>query len=298
MRVLVAAFVSFVFAHATPARADAVHDALEAYALYQNDVSVLTDVDIDGARVINGALARVARHDPERVARGFIAYGALTAAQSPQFAAGVQRRLRIDRRGDFAAALRADPSHARREIAGASHALRLVLGAARDDSSRAIRAGARFDGIARNSETAWIASSERRGVTLASARLTPQMRDRLRFGASDQHAANAFGARGFWDTLAGREAMGGRGGGAREERTYTDVANRMLAVGALVVAEQAESARVSALLDEPITQQCLSMQRLQLRQCLSVSVNAGERTYCLGQHGLTGPGSCFAAMVR
>ena len=74
----------------------------------------------------------------------------------------------------------------------------------------------------------------------------------------------------------------------------------MLTVAAVVVADAAdrERTRVSALLDEPITQQCLTMQRLQLRQCLSVSVDAGERTYCLGRHGLTGPGSCFSAMAQ
>ena len=30
----------------------------------------------------------------------------------------------------------------------------------------------------------------------------------------------------------------------------------------------------------------------------TVSVDASERTYCLGRHGLSGPGSCFSAMAR
>jgi hypothetical protein len=42
----------------------------------------------------------------------------------------------------------------------------------------------------------------------------------------------------------------------------------------------------------------MHMQRLQLRQCLSVSVDVGERAYCLAHHGLTGPGSCFSNVVR
>jgi hypothetical protein len=40
------------------------------------------------------------------------------------------------------------------------------------------------------------------------------------------------------------------------------------------------------------------MQRLQLRQCVSVSVDPGERAYCLAMHGLNGPGSCFSNVVR
>jgi hypothetical protein len=42
----------------------------------------------------------------------------------------------------------------------------------------------------------------------------------------------------------------------------------------------------------------MHMQRLQLRQCLSVSVDNGERAYCLAHHGLEGPGACFANVVR
>lgn len=112
--------------------------------------------------------------------------------------------------------------------------------------------------------------------------------------------ADAFGGRAFWDSLAGRDGQAPRGRGSREQRGYDDVTNRMLTLAALEVLDAADSerGRASALLDEPLTKQCLSMQRLQLRQCLSVSVDASERTYCLGHHGLTGPGSCFSAMVR
>jgi hypothetical protein len=74
----------------------------------------------------------------------------------------------------------------------------------------------------------------------------------------------------------------------------------MLTLGALVVvgAADSERARVRELLDEPLTQQCMVMQNLQLRQCLSVTVDASERAYCLGTHGLTGPGGCFSNVVR
>ena len=72
----------------------------------------------------------------------------------------------------------------------------------------------------------------------------------------------------------------------------------MLTLGALIAANAGDGRRVSDLLNEPLTQQCMRMQQLQLRQCLSVSVDATERAYCLGHHGLTGPGGCFANVVR
>lgn len=82
MRDLALAAAAVVCVWPAPAHADEMHDALEAYALYQNDVSTLLDTDINRGNV-DAALSRLQRHDSERVARGWIAYGALTAAQSP-----------------------------------------------------------------------------------------------------------------------------------------------------------------------------------------------------------------------
>jgi hypothetical protein len=286
---------------AAPARAETLHEALEAYALYQNDVSVLSDLDIDSAAAVNGALERLSRHDPARLARGFMAYGALTAAQSPAFVAGVERRVRREGREPVLAQLRRDPAWARAQARGAGQAIDLVLAAATADSARAARAGDRYEHIARTSQARWIGSKDRTAAQLTSARLTPEMRSRLSVGALDarpQRDREAFGGARFWDSLAGRAGEDGASGGGREQRTHADVTNRMLTAGALVVAGERSGARMSALLDEPLTRHCLVMQRLQLRQCLGASVDASERTYCLARHGLTGPGTCFSAMAR
>lgn len=301
MRTLTAALASFVLLCPTSASADTVHEALEAYALYQNDVGALLDLEVDSAQAINGALARVSRHDATRVSRGWIAYGALTAAQSPAFANGVEGRVRDAGRAPVLSQLRSDLSYARRQSAGSSHAIRLILNAARADSARAARAGARYDTIARSSDAVWITSSERGRITV-NAPFTAAMRDRLRIGALAERPmsdAEAFGGGRFWDSLAGRDARAPRGGG-REQRDYASVTDHMLTLAALVVTDAAasERRRVAALLNEPLMQACMEMQQLQLRQCLSVSHDASERAYCLGRHGLSGPGACFSAVVR
>jgi hypothetical protein len=302
MRTLTAALASFVLLYPAPAHADAVHEALEAYALYQNDVSALLDLELDSGQAIDTALARLSRHNPERVSRGWIAYGALTAAQSPAFAAGVERRVRDQGREPVLRQLRSDLSYARRQPAGSAQAIRLILSTASADSARAASAGARYDGIAR-SNAAWLRSTARRTANVRGAsHLTPEMRERLQVGALAERPlrdADAFGGRRFWDSLAGREASAPRGRGSRERRDYSPVTDHMLTLGALVVAGAADSERrrVSALLDEPLTQSCLEMQRLQLRQCVSVSHDVSERAYCVGRHGLSGPGGCFGNVV-
>jgi len=300
MRMITTAAVSFALLCSSPAHADAVHDALETYALYQNDVSALLDSDIGSAQDVDAALARLQRHDPQRLARGWIAYGALTAAQSPDFAAMVRRSVRQGRR-PAPSQLRDNVDYARRQR-GASDAIRLVLNAAGADGARVSTLGARFDRFARSTA----ASQRSAGAQRAGAdpvRLSPAMRDRLRvtpLSARPMNDSGDFGGRGFWDALAGRDTSSPRVRSQREDSEYASVTDHMLTLGAIVVADatRAERRRVSALLDEPLMQHCLNMQRLQLRQCVGVSVNASERAYCLGQHALAGPGQCFAAIVR
>lgn len=300
MRTLFAAAASFALL-SSPAFADEVHDALEAYALYQSDVSALLDSEIDSAQAVDAALARLQRHSPRNVARGWIAYGALTAAQSPDFAAGIARAADESGRAPFLSQLRGDPSFARRTPRGSGDAVQLILNAASADGARVAMAGARYERFARSPAASQHASAGE--STSASVRLSAEMQGRLRVTAVSSRPMSEisdFGGRGFWDAMAGRNANAPRGRRQRENAPYAAVTDHMLTLGALVVTESTgrERRRVSALLNEPLTQHCLAMERQQLRQCVGVSVDASERAYCLARHGLSGPGACFSAIAR
>jgi hypothetical protein len=300
MRKLFAAAATLAMLSAPSAQADALQDALEAYALYQNDVSTLLDAEING-RTVDPAISRLQRHNSDRVASGWVAYGALTAAQSPRFADSIEARIRAEGRAAVLRQLRTDLTYARRQQA--PQAIQLILSAAGADDARASQAGDRYDRYARTSSGVQLTSASAPGEIGGTTRLSAQMRERLNIGAGDarpMNDADAFGGRAFWDSMAGRDGRAPRARGGREAQSYASVTDHMLTLAAIVVAEgqRAERRRVSALLDEPLTQQCMNMQRLQLRQCLSVTVDVGERAYCLGHHALSGPGSCFSAVVR
>lgn len=295
MRSLFAAVATLAVLGTVSAHADAVHDALEAYALYQNDVSTLLDADING-RTVDAALTRVQRHNSDQVARGWIAYGALTAAQSPRFADAIEDRAR-DGRAPLLRALRDDVTYARR-LQGAP-AIDLILDAASADNARLQVAGERYD------RWAHTAASTRRTAAASAdlggeTRLSADMLDRLRGAGRVQSSSAVYGSAAYWDSLVGRDARTGRVRGGSEAREYASVTDHMLTLAAIIAADgvSSERARVSEMLSEPLTQQCMEMQRLQLRQCLSVSVDNGERAYCLAHHGLNGPGACFANVVR
>lgn len=299
MRTLIAGLASLFFV-CSAAQADPIHDAADAYALYQNDVSALIDLNVENGRTVDAALARLSRHDPDRVARGWIAYGALTAAQSPGFAEGIQRSTRTHNRATFLRQLQADARAARTQP-GSSQAIQLILDAANADGARASHAGDRYDRFARSASHVQMVSSVLR-VDLPNARMTTEMFTRLHVGAlagQPMRDPSALGGRGFWDSLAGRDErpVGARGG--RERALYTPVTDRMLTLGALMIADaDNDRGRVNALLNDPITTHCMEMNQLELRQCLSVSVDSGERAYCVGRHALTGPGVCVSAMAR
>jgi hypothetical protein len=299
VRVSIIVFASS-FALCASAQADPVHDALEDYALYQNDVSTLLEADIN-ARSVDAALARVSRHSPAAVARGWIAYGALTAAQSPEFVASIQRSVRQDGRAPVLSQLQTEPGFARRQNGG-DQAIHLILAAAGADGARAEDAGDRYDRYARQAlPNVQLVSSVYYADLGGGTRLTQAARDRLNIGPLGARPANdaeAFGGPEFWDSLANRSARSASVNRGREEPTYASITDHMLTLSALVIADAADSPQASELLDEPLTRDCLHMQQLQLRQCLSVSHDPGERAYCMGHHALEGPGACFANVAR
>src|SRR5262249_55184034 len=197
MRTLIAGLASLIVV-CSAAQADPVHDAADAYALYQNDVSALIDLDVESGRTVDAALTRLSRHDPTRVARGWIAYGALTAAQSPDFAAGVQRNLRGSARTAFLRNLQANASNARQQP-GSGQAIQLILDAATSDGARTGIAGDRYDRFARTASHVQMVSSVLT-VDIANARMTPAMLARLHVGAlagNPTRDTSALGGRGF-----------------------------------------------------------------------------------------------------
>lgn len=61
-------------------------DALQAYAALQHDVSLLQKLQIKTAADVDSALKLVVRHDPAKVAAGYLVYLGAVAAQEPAFA--------------------------------------------------------------------------------------------------------------------------------------------------------------------------------------------------------------------
>lgn len=311
MRTLICATVALLSVASARAQTNAVTEAAGAYALLQQDVTDLLDADIASAEALDLALERAARHDPARVSRGWIAYGALTAAQSPAFVAGVRSRVRSAGRAPVIRQLRRDLTYARRRPPESSEAVQLVLSASAADGARMIAGGHRYEGIGQMLDQGrWPApaSNDREGrhnrlrASAGEARmLAPEISRRLgigALGASPLTDADVLGGRRFWDAVAGRPSTTPPAFAWTTTRQAS--VDRMLTLAALIVVDamQSEAARANAILDDEPSRECFAMQQLQFRQCASVAHDPNEDAYCLARHGLTGPGQCIASIAR
>jgi hypothetical protein len=311
MRLSVLLAVMVLWPASALAQTGQVADAVSAYALLQQDVTDLLDADIASAEALDLALERAARHDPARVSRGWIAYGALTAAQSPAFVEGVRGRVRAAGRAPVLRQLRRDLTYARRRPPGAAEAIQLVLSSSAADGARMIAGGHRYEGIGQMLDQGrWPtpASNDREGRHTRlrdsagqTRTLAPELAARLNIAAlaaSPLTDANAVGGRRFWDAAAGRPST--TPPAFRWAPTRQATVDRMLTLSALIIvgATESEAARVNAMLDDETSSACLAMQQLQFRQCASVAHDPNEDAYCLARHGLTGAGQCFASIAR
>jgi len=297
-----------VTAAAEPAPAEPLHDAVDAYVLYQNDITDLLTADVTDEAEMNQALILAARHDPQRVASGRVAYGALTAAQSPAFVAGVRGRLRSAGRAPVIRQLRRDVAYARNRPPGSAEAIQLMLSSNAADTARLSAAGQRFEGLGaslasltphadsaardvRHNNLRALAGVRRTVGANMSARVHPTV-----LSAAPTSDPNAFGGRRFWDALANRPSPTPPAFTWRETAAAPNTINRMLTLAGLYVtaATESESTRVSEMLSDPRTSDCLANEQMYLRQCTSVSASANEDAYCIARHGLYRPATCFA----
>lgn len=301
MRVAAFATLFCLWAGAVQAE-EPLHRAVDAYALFQTDITAMLDADVPDSTAMDAALDRAARHDPERLTQGWLAYGALTAAQSPRWVNGVRSRVRAAGRGAALRQLRRDISYARRRPPGADEATQIVLRAMAADNARMNAIAIRFEGLGNAGDTStWARRSDAREVALrapGTRTLPPAMLARLHpapLTAAPLTDPGAFGSPRFWD------ALGNRGSPTPPTLPWRVIAarsaslDRMFTLAALMVvgATESETTRVTAALtDEPV-RQCLAMQQLQLRQCASVTSTPNEDAFCIARHGFAGPSACM-----
>lgn len=307
----------------TPAEGQADGDlraAVTAYAAYHNDVTELRSGTMSNANQLEAALERVARHNREQLTRGWVAYGAQTAAQSPAFVQGVRDAAAYYGRDAVVWALSVDPSYAR-GLRGGAEATRLMLESANADSARIIGVADRYQELAYSlqrqrwansvapQQAARVQRMRTLGVSGAPADAVPaDISPRLSVAPvslSPGSDPNVYGGRRFWDALRGGANVTPVAATPvstqwRVNVTRGEALDRMASVAALQALDAIDDNRsaVSRLISDQRSTDCFQMAQLQLYQCMSAARFRYENAFCLGQHGLRDIGVCIGAVAQ
>lgn len=287
--------------------------AIPSYAAFQGDISELQNRNVASADDLERALDTAAQQNRAAVMRGWIAYGALTAAQSREFAQGVR-----DIAGHYGQArvirgLTLDPGYAQ-TLKGGSDAARLALEVSRADGERVYAVGARYKemayGLQKQRWAGQVAPQQparvQRMKSLAEGAsqrtVAPEFAPRLvaatGAGTGD---TNAFGGRTFWDTLRLTPAVTVQQIAAptyvvRVNSDRVSAVNRMTTLAALHIlgATQDPGAQVDRMLSEDTaSKNCFELAQVQFYQCLSAARFRYENAFCLGEHALKDMGACI-----
>jgi len=303
-------------AAAAPANDD-LHAALSAYASYQTDVTNLRDHPVSTNAQLEMALDRVGRHNRDALTRGWVAYGAYTAAQSQAFMQGVRDAAAYYGRDAVIWAITVDPSYAR-GLRGGEEATALMISSAEADSQRITAVADQYHELAYSLQRQHWANA-----------VAPQQAARVQrvrgLGAADAPAAalpdgvaphlnvailtlspatdaTAFGGKRFWDAVAGGGdvvAVSSTPVVYKASPPRAPALDRMAAVAALQALDAGGGlqSQVSQLLDDPRSRDCFEMAQLQLYQCMSAAHFRFENAFCLGEHGLREIGTCIGAVA-
>lgn len=302
-----------------PAGTEPLSFAVQSYAAFQNDVGDLRGRTIANQRELDAALDRVAGHNRHNLSRGMLAYGALTAAQSPAFVAAVRETAAFYGREAFIRGLMFDNGYAR-TMKGANDAEGLLLAALASDGDRVRRVGDDYRqlafGVQRERWGGAVAPRMAQRATALRAlqdstalrTVLPEMAPRLgpaAISVTPRTDPSVFGGSLFWDalrmpastvTVASQTSMPlspPLAAVAPEDRTIA--INQMMTLAALYAlnATQDPAVPVGDLLTDSRTSNCFEMVQSQLRQCTSAARFHYETAFCLAEQGLQNMGSCI-----
>ncbi|MDX2274668.1 MAG: hypothetical protein NW206_04385 [Hyphomonadaceae bacterium] len=297
-----------------------VRSAIDAYAAYQSDVTTLRASRISSDRELEAALDTVAHHNRDALTRGWVAYGGMTAAQSPAFVQGVRDAAQYYGRDAVIWAISADPRYAR-GLRGGAEVTRLLLDSATADAARIVAVADRYQEMAyslqRQSWANAVAPGQAARVqrirslgaagrpVAVPATVSPRLTVTT-LSLSPSSDATAFGGRRFWDAVGGAADVVEVSATPvtyqwRLNPTRGEAIDRMASVAALAALDandEAHASAVSQLMNDRRSRDCFEMAQLQLYQCMSAARFRYENAFCLGQHGLRDVGICINAVAQ
>ncbi len=268
------------------------------YIRYREDVAAVEALPFNSADITREAHRRLGAHDPTALSGGWVAYAALVAADTPEFADALKKELRNDRkRAKFMAEIASDPSYPRK-LNGADKAIEKVLAMTMSDSARIVALGETFKSQAyAMQKTKWgkqrISSSQERIKEVSNyqsnrgAPPEPGFKPASKDGVVEPSLASASGQWGAdWGATAPAAHM--------SEKNAQVIIDRVLNLAARYSAGSLNEKTVAVYAKNNKSDRCLSMAKLTLDQCIAATRTPYEEAFCLGEHALNDVASCVS----
>jgi hypothetical protein len=302
---------------AAPVIVEPLAKSVQAYAAFQSDIELVNGGSIQQSTDIERALDKAAAINRDELTRGFIAYGALTAARNEEFVGEIRKTAGFYGKERILKALLNNTNYAG-TIKGGDKATNYVIRAAASDSARIMAAGESLKQRAREAQNLkWgkalsgaAAPRLKRLKTAAegySTPVNPALADRLKVvpGAGDPALDRVtLGGDSFWRALSAKPG---------EQATLTalpaqvqsfnwttttggaSIRGSMLSLAAMYALDltMEQPAATETVLNNRLTNNCLQGAQLTFYQCVASAHFNYENMACVGEAGLMTVGSCF-----
>lgn len=272
------------------------------YIRFREDVAAIEAMPFKNADITREAHRRFAAHDSEGLSAGWVAYAALVAADTPEFAAALKkemkkkaRRGKLGGRDGLLSNLAQDPSYIRK-LDGANKAVEAVLAMTMQDGARINALGESFKEQAyAMQKTSWgkkrIAPSQTRikeAANYGKKRRAPAAPDLDRTTAGGVTAPALASGSGQWSADWGEAA----GKGRMNEANAKVIMDRVLNLAARYSTGGINTKIVEVYAKNNKSDRCLSMAKLTLDQCIAATRTPYEEAFCLGEHALNDVATC------
>ncbi|MEM6414989.1 MAG: hypothetical protein AAF720_10105 [Pseudomonadota bacterium] len=274
-----------------------------AYVQFREDVAAIESTPMTSAEATREAHRRLSAHNANDLSAGWVAYAALLAADTEEFAKGLKKQVRSRKRfrglrgrDALVARLSENPTYGSK-IPGADAAIERVLAMAVQDGKRIVTLGESFKTQAyAMQKTRWgkarIKSSSARIIDaekFAKSRpipFAPEMKGETDRGVTAPSLASL---QGNWSPDWGAS----EGSGKITEPNAQVIMNRVLNLAARYAVGATNPKLVTAFARNDRSSRCLHMSTLTLKQCIAATRTPYEEAFCLGEHGLNDVAGCL-----
>lgn len=299
-------------------QSDPIARAAAAYGTYQKDVGEIHARGLSSVSDVDNALEKLGGQNPAQLSRGWLAYAAMVASQSPELRTSVREVVAAYGRDGISNGMIADSGYVRRVLTGGNEAVSLGLAATKADSRRLNRSASYFREQAYSLQGQGWAKTKLRSAQMNSKVDRMIAASRTERAASGnivtafaspnidgalQQAGNS-GAPSLWDGVvdaasgikfpgfSSRSSVSRRQTVRRGQEVAADQVATLAAFRIMGV-DGTNSSQVRRALGEGPMRSCLSKAQLNTNQCVAANSFPFETVDCIGKHAIGEVGECF-----